>query len=61
MTLKDKLRACSSDLDKNLLKTILEQNPHQSTKNIAERLNTSQLTVCRHLKKLRKVRSMDTS
>ena len=54
MTLKDKLRACSSDLDKNLLKTILEQNPHQSTKNIAERLNTSQLTVCRHLKKIKK-------
>ncbi|KOX68336.1 Histone-lysine N-methyltransferase SETMAR [Melipona quadrifasciata] len=55
-TLKDEPRAGrSSDLDDNLLKAILEQNPRQSTRDIAGRLNTSKSTVCRHLEKLGKV------
>ncbi|XP_043494577.1 histone-lysine N-methyltransferase SETMAR-like [Polistes fuscatus] len=50
MTLKDEPREeRPSDFDDNLLKTILEQNPRQSTRCIAERLNTSQSTVIRHL------------
>lgn len=44
-----------SDLDENLLKAILERNPCQSTRDIAESLNTSQSTVWRHLEKLGKV------
>ncbi|XP_043258025.1 histone-lysine N-methyltransferase SETMAR-like [Colletes gigas] len=44
-----------SDFDDNLLKVILGQNPRQSTRIIAERLNTSQATVNRHLEKLGKV------
>ncbi|KAL6417144.1 hypothetical protein ACFW04_014656 [Cataglyphis niger] len=36
----------------------MEQNPRQSTKDIAGRLNTSQSTVCRHLEKLGKVNRM---
>ncbi|XP_054004805.1 histone-lysine N-methyltransferase SETMAR-like [Hylaeus anthracinus] len=44
-----------SDFDDNLLKAILEQNPRQSTRGIAERLDTSQSTVNRHLEKLEKV------
>ncbi|KOX68861.1 Histone-lysine N-methyltransferase SETMAR [Melipona quadrifasciata] len=36
------------------LKAISEQNPRQSTRDIARRLNTSQLTVCRHQDKLGK-------
>ncbi|KAG5311914.1 SETMR methyltransferase, partial [Pseudoatta argentina] len=55
-TLKDGPRAgCPSDLDDNLLKAMLEQNPRQSTRDIAGRSNTSQSTVCRHLEKLGKV------
>ncbi|CAK9820139.1 Histone-lysine N-methyltransferase SETMAR [Anthophora quadrimaculata] len=55
-TLKDEPRAGRlSDFDDNLLKAILEQNPRQSTRGIAERLNTSQSTVNRHLEKLGKV------
>lgn len=55
-TLKDELRAGRpSDFDDNLLKAILEQNPRQSTRGIAKRLNTSQSTVNRHLQKLWKV------
>lgn len=55
-TLKDEPRAeCPSDLDENLLKAILEQNPCQSTRDIAGRLNTSQSTICRYLEKLGKV------
>lgn len=55
-TLKDEPRVGHpSDFDDNLLKAILEQNPRQSTRGIAERLNTSQSTVNRHLQKLGKV------
>ncbi|XP_043260411.1 histone-lysine N-methyltransferase SETMAR-like [Colletes gigas] len=55
-TLKDEPRAGRpSDFDDNLLKAILEQNPRKSTRGIAERLNTSQSTVNRHLEKLGKV------
>ncbi|XP_015185986.1 PREDICTED: histone-lysine N-methyltransferase SETMAR-like [Polistes dominula] len=56
MTLKDEPRARRpSDFDDNLLKAVLEQNPRQSTRCIAERLNTSQSTVIRHLGKLGKI------
>ncbi|XP_015181327.1 PREDICTED: histone-lysine N-methyltransferase SETMAR-like [Polistes dominula] len=56
MTLKDEPRAGRpSDFDDNLLKAVLEQNPRQSTRCIAERLNTSQSTVIRHLEKLGKI------
>ncbi|GFX10795.1 histone-lysine N-methyltransferase SETMAR [Trichonephila clavipes] len=52
----DESRAgCPSDFDDNLLKTVLEQNPRQSTRCIAERLNTSQSTIIRHLEQLGKV------
>lgn len=55
-TLKDEPRpGRPSDIDENLLKEILEQNPCQSTRDIAKRLNISKTTVSRHLKKLRKV------
>ena len=58
-TLKDEPRAGRpSDFDDNLLKAILEQNPCQSTRDIAERLNTSRSTVNRHLEKLGKVRKL---
>ncbi|XP_054005260.1 histone-lysine N-methyltransferase SETMAR-like [Hylaeus anthracinus] len=55
-TLKDKPRAGRPfDFDDNLLKAILMQNPRQSTRGIAGRLNTSQSTVNRHLEKLGEV------
>lgn len=54
-TLKDEpMTRRPSDLD-NFLKAILGLNPCQSTRNIAESLNTSQSTVWRHLEKLGKV------
>ena len=60
-TLKDEPRAgCPSDFDDDLLKALLEQNPHQLTRNIAERLNTSQSTVCRRLEKLGKVSELES-
>lgn len=40
------------DFDNNLLKAVVEQNPRQSTRCLAERLNTSQSTVIRPLEKL---------
>lgn len=55
-TLQKELRTRRpSDFDDNLLKLILKQNPEPSTRNIANRLSTSQSTVCRPLKKLGKV------
>ena len=58
-SLKDEPRVGrSSNLDDNLLKTTLEQNPRRSTRDIAGRLNTSQSTVCRHLEKLGKVNKL---
>lgn len=63
-TLKYKPRAVRpSILDDNLLKAILEQDPRQSKRNIAGRLNTPKSTVCRNLEKLgsQQVRSVDTS
>ncbi|GFY56090.1 histone-lysine N-methyltransferase SETMAR [Trichonephila inaurata madagascariensis] len=59
MTLKNEPRAgLPSDFNDNILKAVLEQNPRQSTKCIAERLNTSQSTVIRHLEKLGKVNKL---
>ncbi|GFU68867.1 histone-lysine N-methyltransferase SETMAR [Trichonephila clavipes] len=52
MTLKNEPWAGRpTDFD-DILKTVLEKNPHQSTRCIAERLNTSQSTIIRHLEKL---------
>ncbi|KAL0274338.1 UNVERIFIED_CONTAM: hypothetical protein PYX00_006789 [Menopon gallinae] len=49
-TLKDEPRAGRpSDFDDNIVKSVLEENPRQSTRELAERLNTSQSTVCRQL------------
>lgn len=44
-----------SDPDDKILKRILKQNLRQSTRDIVKRLNTSQSTVYRYLKKLGKV------
>ncbi|GFQ82153.1 histone-lysine N-methyltransferase SETMAR [Trichonephila clavata] len=55
MTLKDEPRTGRPfDFDDNLLKAVLEQNPRQSKRCLAERLITSQSTVIRHLEKLEK-------
>ncbi|XP_014609810.1 PREDICTED: histone-lysine N-methyltransferase SETMAR-like [Polistes canadensis] len=61
-SLKDEPRAGRpSDFDDNLLKTILDQNPRQSTRGIAKRLNISKSTVNRHLEKLGKVSKLKVS
>ena len=44
-----------SEFDVNFLEAILEQNPCQSTRDIAKRMHISQSTLCRHLEKLGKV------
>lgn len=59
VTLKDEPRGSRpSDFDDDILKSILEQNPRQTTRELAEKLNTSQSTVFRHLEKLGKVRKL---
>ena len=56
MTLKDEPRmGRPSDFDDDVLNSLLEENPRQSTRELAQKLNTSQSTVCRHLEKLGKV------
>ena len=56
MTLKDEPRmGRPSDFDDDVLNSLLEENPRQSTRELAQKLNTSQSTVCRHVKKLGKV------
>ena len=45
----------SSDFDAEALKSLVECNPHQSTLELADKLNTSQSTICRHLEKMGKV------
>ena len=44
-----------SFVDDDILKAILEENPRQTTRDLAEKLNTSQSTICRHLEKMGKV------
>ena len=45
----------SSDLDQDALRELVECNPRKSTRELALDLNTSQSTICRHLKKIGKV------
>ena len=45
----------SSDLDQNALRELVECNPHKRTWELALDLNTSQSTICHHLKKIGKV------
>ncbi|XP_023237751.1 histone-lysine N-methyltransferase SETMAR-like [Centruroides sculpturatus] len=45
----------SSDFDDDVLKALIEQNPRQTTRELAEKLHTSQSTINRHLQKLGKV------
>ena len=52
-SLKDEPRpGCSSDFDDDALKTLVKCNAHQSTRELADKLNTSQSTICRHLEKI---------
>ena len=55
-SLKDEPRpGCSLDLDRDALRELVEYNPRKSTRELALDLNTSQSTICGHLKKMRKV------
>ncbi|CAK9810886.1 Histone-lysine N-methyltransferase SETMAR [Anthophora plagiata] len=45
----------STDIDDHPLKVLVEQNPRQTTRELADKMGTSQTIVCRHLKKLGKV------
>ena len=45
----------SSDFDAEALKSLVECNARQSTRELADKLNTSQSTICRHLEKMGKV------
>jgi predicted HTH transcriptional regulator len=45
----------TSDFDDDILNAILEQNPRQTTRELVERLNTSQTTVHQHLENLGEV------
>ena len=46
---------CSSDLDQDALRELVEYNLHKSRWESALDLNTSQTTICHHLKKIGKV------
>ena len=46
---------CSLDFDAEALKSLVECNACQSTRELADKLNTSQSTICRHLEKMGKV------
>lgn len=55
-SLKDEPRpGRSSGFDDEALKSLVESNPRQSTRELAKTLNTSQSTVRRHLEKIGKV------
>ena len=55
-SLKDEPRpGRSSDFDTEALKSLVECNACQSTRELADKLNTSQSTICRHLEKMGKV------
>ena len=45
----------SSDFDAEALKSLVECNACQSTQELADKLNTSQSAICRHLEKMGKV------
>ena len=45
----------SSDFDAEAVKSLVECNARQSTQELADKLNTSQSTICRHLEKMRQV------
>ncbi|XP_067126777.1 histone-lysine N-methyltransferase SETMAR-like [Centruroides vittatus] len=54
-SLKDEERpGRSSDFDDDVLKVLIEQNPRQMTRELAEKLHTSQSTINCHLQKLGK-------
>ena len=42
----------SSEFDAEALKSLVECNARQSTRELADKLNTSQSTICRHLEKM---------
>ena len=55
-SLKDEPRqGHTSDFDTEALKSLVECNAHQSTQELADKLNTSEYTICRHLEKMGKV------
>ena len=45
----------SSDFDAEALKSLVECNARQSTRELADKLNPSQSTICHHLEKIGKV------
>ncbi|CAK9796133.1 Histone-lysine N-methyltransferase SETMAR [Anthophora plagiata] len=49
----------STDIDDHALKVLMEQNPRQTTRELADKMETSQSTVCCHLEKLGKVCKLD--
>ena len=54
--MKDELRPRrSSDFDAEALKSLVECNAHQSTRELADKLNTSQSTICCHLEEMGKI------
>ena len=56
MSFKDEPRqGCSSDFDAEALKSLVECNACQSTRELADKLNTSRSAICRHLEKMEKV------
>ena len=48
----------SSDFDAEALKSLVECNTRQCTRELADKLNTSHSTICRHLEKMGKVRKL---
>ena len=46
---------CSSEINKDALKTLVKNDSHLNTWKLAEKLNTLQPTICHHLKKMSKV------
>ena len=56
MSLKDGPKTGrSSDFDDEALKSLVECNACQITQELADKLNTSQSIICRHLEKMGKV------
>ena len=57
--LKDKPRPVrSSVFEAEALTSLVECNARQSTRELADKLNTSQSAICRHLEKMEKVRKL---
>ena len=62
MSLRDEPRAgCSSDLNQDALRKLMEFNPCKSTQEFALDLNTFQSTIFCHLKKIEKVSELSVS